>query len=151
VIALIQRVLRASVAVEAETVAAIGPGILALVGVERGDGEAEAARLAEKLVGYRIFADAAGKMNLSLKDVGGELLAVPQFTLAADTNSGTRPSFSSAASPQDGERLFTYLVNLFTEKEVHVASGRFGAHMKVSLVNDGPVTFWLRAAPRSAS
>ena len=128
-------------------IAAIGKGILALIGVERGDGEAEAERLAERVLAYRIFADAQGKMNLSLKDIGGELLAVPQFTLAADTNSGLRPSFSSAAAPADGELLFVK----FTEKAaeaVHVAAGRFGADMKVSLVNDGPVTFWLRMAPR---
>ena len=128
-------------------IAAIGKGILALIGVERGDGEAEAERLAERVLAYRIFADAQGKMNLSLKDIGGELLAVPQFTLAADTNSGLRPSFSSAAAPADGELLFVR----FTEKAaeaVHVAAGRFGADMKVSLVNDGPVTFWLRMAPR---
>jgi len=128
-------------------IAAIGKGILALIGVERGDGEAEAERLAERVLAYRIFADAQGKMNLSLKEIGGELLAVPQFTLAADTNSGLRPSFSSAAAPADGELLFVK----FTEKAaeaVHVAAGRFGADMKVSLVNDGPVTFWLRMAPR---
>ena len=146
-IALIQRVAEASVAIGGENVAAIGSGIVALVGVERGDGEAEAARLAERVLGYRIFADAQGKMNLSLKDIGGELLAVPQFTLAADTASGLRPSFSSAAAPADGQLLFTR----FAEKaaqEVHVALGRFGADMKVSLLNDGPVTFWLEVSPR---
>jgi D-tyrosyl-tRNA(Tyr) deacylase len=103
-------------------------------------------RLAERVLAYRIFADGQGKMNLSLKDIGGELLAVPQFTLAADTNSGLRPSFSSAAPPGDGELLFLR----FTEKAaetVHVATGRFGADMKVSLVNDGPVTFWLQVSP----
>jgi len=103
VIALVQRVAEAAVAVDGAVVGAIGPGLVALVGVERGDGEAEAARLAERVIGYRIFADANGKMNLSLKDTQGGLLAVPQFTLAADTDSGARPSFSSAASPQDGE------------------------------------------------
>jgi D-tyrosyl-tRNA(Tyr) deacylase len=147
VIALIQRVSNAAVHIDGTEVAAIGTGILALIGVERGDGEAEAQRLAERVLAYRIFADAQGKMNLSLKDVGGELLAVPQFTLAADTNSGLRPSFSSAAAPADGELLFVK----FTEKAaeaVHVATGRFGADMKVSLVNDGPVTFWLRVSPR---
>jgi D-tyrosyl-tRNA(Tyr) deacylase len=135
--------------IDGTEVAAIGKGILALVGVERGDGEAEAERLAERVLAYRIFADAQGKMNLSLKEVAGELLAVPQFTLAADTNSGLRPSFSSAAAPDDGELLFIK----FTEKAaetLHVASGRFGADMKVSLVNDGPVTFWLRVTPRSS-
>ena len=146
-IALIQRVSNAAVHIEGIEVAAIGKGILALIGVERGDGEAEAQRLAERVLAYRIFADAQDKMNLSLKDVGGELLAVPQFTLAADTASGLRPSFSSAAAPAEGEPLFIK----FTEKAaqtVHVAAGRFGADMKVSLVNDGPVTFWLRVTPR---
>jgi D-aminoacyl-tRNA deacylase len=134
------------VRVDGTEIATIGKGILALIGVERGDGEAEAQRLAERVVAYRIFADAQGKMNLSLKDVGGEMLAVPQFTLAADTNSGLRPSFSSAAAPADGEMLFVK----FTEKaaeSVQVAAGRFGADMQVSLVNDGPVTFWLRVKP----
>ena len=115
--------------------------------MQRGDGEAEAQRLAERVLAYRIFADAQGKMNLSLKDIGGELLAVPQFTLAADTASGLRPSFSRAAAPADGQLLFTR----FAEKAaqgVHVALGRFGADMKVSLLNDGPVTFWLEVSPR---
>ena len=148
-IALIQRVSNAAVHIEGIEVAAIGKGILALIGVERGDGEAEAQRLAERVLAYRIFADAQGKMNLSLKDVGGELLAVPQFTLAADTASGLRPSFSSAAAPAEGELLFIK----FTEKAaeaIHVATGRFGADMQVSLVNDGPVTFWLRVSPRTS-
>jgi D-tyrosyl-tRNA(Tyr) deacylase len=139
---------RASVRIDGEDVAEIGKGVLALIGVERGDGEAEAARLAERVVSYRIFSDAQGKMNLSLKDTAGELLAVPQFTLAADTNSGLRPSFSSAASPAEGEALFIK----FAEKAadvVHVATGRFGADMQVSLVNDGPVTFWLQVKSRS--
>ena len=133
--------------IDGTEVAVIGKGILALIGVERGDGETEAQRLAERVLAYRVFPDAQGKMNLSLKEVGGELLAVPQFTLAADTHSGLRPSFSSAASPAEGEMLFIK----FTEKAaevVHVASGRFGADMKVSLVNDGPVTFWLQVSPR---
>jgi len=144
VIALIQRVTSAAVRIDGAEVAAIGKGVLALVGVERGDTEAEARRLAERVIAYRIFADAAGKMNLSLRDIGGELLAVPQFTLAADTASGLRPSFSSAAAPADGELLFVQ----FAEKAaqaVHVCTGRFGADMQVSLVNDGPVTFWLQA------
>ena len=147
-IALLQRVERAAVHVAGEEIAAIGRGILALVGVERGDGEIEARRLAERVAGYRIFADAQGKMNLSLKDVAGELLAVPQFTLAADTNSGTRPSFSSAAAPAEGERLFDQFVS-FAAKELRVKTGRFGADMQVSLVNDGPVTSGCRfgAAP----
>ena len=148
VIALIQRVTSASVAVGGETVGAIGRGILALIGVERGDGEAEARRLAERVAGYRIFPDSAGKMNLSLKDIGGALLAVPQFTLVADTNSGMRPSFSSGASPSEGEKLFKLLVNFFlSERQIHVETGRFGADMQVSLVNDGPVTFWLQVSP----
>jgi D-aminoacyl-tRNA deacylase len=146
VIALIQRVTDASVAVGGATVGAIGPGILALIGVERGDSEPEAARLAERVLGYRIFSDAAGRMNLSVRDVKGGLLVVPQFTLVADTNSGTRPSFSSGASPAEGERLFDHFV--FEAKKNHpgVETGRFGADMKVSLVNDGPVTFWLQVS-----
>ena len=129
-----------------DTVGAIGRGILALIGVERGDTEAQADRLAEKILSFRIFPDDAGKMNLSLRDIGGELLAVPQFTLVADTKSGTRPSFSSGASPAEGEKLFNYFTN-----KTRAATGRFGADMKVSLVNDGPVTFWLQAAPKSKS
>ena len=147
-IALIQRVTSAAVEVEGAEIAAIGKGVLALIGVERGDGEAEAARLAERVLAYRVFADAQGKMNRSLKDIGGELLAVPQFTLAADTHSGLRPSFSSAAAPADGEVLFVKFVEQAAEA-IHVASGRFGAEMKVSLVNDGPVTFWLQVRPRA--
>jgi D-tyrosyl-tRNA(Tyr) deacylase len=150
VIALVQRVTAASVAVDGESVASIDAGILALIGVERGDGETEVQRLAERVAGYRIFSDAAGKMNLSLKETGGALLAVPQFTLVADTNSGTRPSFSAGASPADGEKMF----RLFLEKSQallgSVQAGRFGADMKVSLVNDGPVTFWLRVPPRAS-
>jgi D-tyrosyl-tRNA(Tyr) deacylase len=142
-IALIQRVTSASVTVEEKTVAEIGAGILALVGVERGDREEQAARLAQKVLTCRIFADPAGKMNLSLVEVGGELLAVPQFTLAADTSSGTRPSFSSGAAPEVGEKLFEKFVELSKAR----ARGRFGAHMRVSLVNDGPVTFWLHVKP----
>ena len=144
-IALIQRVTAASVAIGGETVGAIGAGILALIGVERGDGEAQAERLAQKVLTYRIFADAAGRMNLSLQDTGGELLAVPQFTLVADTGSGTRPGFSSGATPEAGERLFEKFVQFSNAK----ARGRFGAHMRVSLVNDGPVTFWLQVKPGS--
>ena len=149
-IALVQRVAEAAVAVDGAVVGAIGPGLVALVGVERGDGEAEAARLAERVIGYRIFADANGKMNLSLKDTQGGLLAVPQFTLAADTHSGARPSFSSAASPQDGEKFFSRFVEI-AATAVTVKTGRFGAHMRVSLVNDGPVTFWLQVSPKRAS
>ena len=149
-IALVQRVVEAAVAVDGETVGAIGPGLLALIGVERGDGEAEAARLAERVLRYRMFSDHEGRMNRCLMDIRGELLAVPQFTLAADTNSGARPSFSSAASPDQGQKLFDRFVELAAEK-VPVKAGRFGAHMKVSLVNDGPVTFWLRVSPRRKS
>ncbi|HTM61185.1 MAG TPA: D-aminoacyl-tRNA deacylase [Burkholderiales bacterium] len=148
-IALVQRVSGAKVAVDGVDIASIGHGILALVGVQRGDGPTEAARLAERVLAYRIFADGQGKMNLSLKDIGGELLAVPQFTLAADTNSGLRPSFSNAAAPADGETLFLKFVEKAAES-IHVASGRFGADMKVSLLNDGPVTFWLEVLPRTS-
>lgn len=142
-IALVQRVSQAAVRVDGVEVAAIGRGILALIGVERGDGEAQARRLAERVASYRLFSDAAGKMNLSLRDIGGALLAVPQFTLAADTASGLRPSFSSAASPDDGRRGFELFVE-FAATLVPVQTGRFGADMQVSLVNDGPVTFWLQ-------
>ena len=149
-IALIQRVAEASVSAAGETLGEIGPGILALVAVERGDGEAEAARLAEKVVSYRLFPDAAGKMNLSLKDTGGSLLAVPQFTLAADTDSGLRPSFSRAAMPEEGKRLFARFLELSSQSISVVKAGRFGAEMQVRLVNDGPVTFWLRVGSRTS-
>ncbi|OOG22959.1 D-tyrosyl-tRNA(Tyr) deacylase [Thioalkalivibrio denitrificans] len=142
-IALLQRVTRASVAVEDETVGEIGPGILALVGVQRADTEARAARLLERILGYRLFEDAAGRMNLSLNDTGGGLLLVPQFTLAADTRKGMRASFTPAADPQAGRRLFEELVARARVAHPQVATGRFGAHMRVSLVNDGPVTFWI--------
>lgn len=145
-IALIQRVTEAQVRVSGQAVAAIGRGILALVGVERGDGEREAERLAERVLGYRIFPDAEGRMNLSLKDVGGELLAVPQFTLVADTAKGSRPSFSSGALPEVGEELFLKFLEQAKQKYPSVVAGRFGAHMQVSLVNDGPATFWLRVS-----
>ena len=150
-IALVQRVAEAKVAVGGETVGAIGRGILALIGVERGDGESEAQRLADKVLSYRMFPDVAGKMNLSLLDVGGELLAVPQFTLVADTKKGSRPSFSSGASPAEGNALFLTFVEKATALHPRVATGRFGADMQVSLVNDGPVTFWLQARPRDTS
>ena len=150
-IVLIQRVAGASVAVGGETVGEIGAGLLALLGVERGDGDAEAARLAERVLGYRVFADAEGKMNLSLGQTGGGLLVVPQFTLVADTNSGTRPSFSSGASPAEGERLYQKFVEEAKSRHAPVETGRFGAHMQVSLVNDGPVTFWLQVSSRSKS
>ena len=145
-IALIQRVAEASVSVGGETVAAIGPGIVALVGVERGDGAAQAERLAARVTGYRIFADDEGRMNRSLAEAGGALLAVPQFTLVADTKKGSRPSFSSGAMPEEGARLFDLFVD-YARRSARVETGRFGAHMRVSLLNDGPVTFWLQAAP----
>ena len=150
-IALIQRVAEARVRIAGETAGEIGRGVLALIGVERGDGEREATRLAERVLGYRIFPDAEGKMNRSLADIGGGLLLVPQFTLAADTRSGTRPGFSTAAAPEEGRRLFDVLLNLCREKHAAVATGRFGADMQVSLVNDGPVTFWLQASPAKPS
>lgn len=149
-IALVQRVSEAQVSVGDQTVGAIGAGILALVGVERGDDERAAERLVERVLGYRIFPDADGRMNLCLADAGGALLAVPQFTLAADTRKGARPSFSGAAAPAEGERLFERFVALAGAR-VPVATGRFGAHMRVRLVNDGPVTFWLRAEPLNRS
>ena len=142
-IALIQRVAHAAVRVDEQEIASIDKGILALVGVERGDTDEIARRLAERVLAYRIFGDAQGKMNLSLKDVRGELLAVSQFTLAADTASGLRPSFSSAAVPEEGRRLFELFVQIAAQS-TPVKTGRFGADMKVSLVNDGPVTFWLQ-------
>ena len=150
-IALIQRVSEARVEVDGRTIGAIGRGILALVGVERGDAEAQAERLAERVLGYRIFPDAEGRMNLSLLDIKGELLAVPQFTLAADTNKGTRAGFSTAASPEEGRLLFDRFVFFSNQRLLQVKSGTFGADMKVSLVNDGPVTFWLQASPSKQS
>ncbi|KAF1720143.1 D-aminoacyl-tRNA deacylase [Pseudoxanthomonas wuyuanensis] len=144
-LALIQRVTQASVAVDNRTIGAIGPGLLALVAVEPGDGEAQFQRMAQRLLGYRVFADDAGKMNRSLTDTGGGLLLVSQFTLAADTASGMRPSFSSAAAPAEAERGFNRLLEICRQKHAPgVETGRFGAHMVVSLVNDGPVTFLLR-------
>jgi len=143
-IGLLQRVSKASVAVGGETIGAIEQGLMVLLGVERGDTEVEANRLLERLLGYRVFVDSDDKMNLSVKDVQGGLLLVPQFTLAADTQKGARPSFSSAASPEDGQRLFDYFLAQAQQQHAEVASGRFGADMQVSLINDGPVTFWLQ-------
>jgi len=143
-IALIQRVTEAAVHVDHERVGAIGPGLLALVAVEPGDDEARIGRMADRLLAYRVFGDEAGRMNRSLADVGGGLLLVSQFTLAADTRSGLRPSFTSAASPEEGRRGFDRLVELCRSRHPVVETGRFGAHMKVSLVNDGPVTFRLQ-------
>jgi D-tyrosyl-tRNA(Tyr) deacylase len=144
-IGLLQRVSEARVEVGGATVGAIGRGLLVLVGVQSGDDAARAARLIDRLLGYRVFPDAAGKMNLSLRDIGGGLLLVPQFTLAANTRKGTRASFTSAAPPADGERLFDLLVQGARAKHQPVATGRFGADMQVSLTNDGPVTFWLES------
>ncbi len=144
-IALIQRVTRAHVSVEHDTVGAIGPGLLALVAVQPHDGEPQAQRMLQRLLGYRIFADDAGKMNRSLADIGGDLLLVSQFTLAADTRSGMRPSFTTAAAPEHGRHWFDRLVELARLAHPRVETGRFGAHMQVHLVNDGPVTFWLES------
>lgn len=145
-LALIQRVTQASVSVDGEVIGRIGPGLLALVGVEPGDGDAQVARMAERLLGYRVFADAQGRMNLGLADTGGGLLVVSQFTLAADTASGMRPGFSTAAAPALAEPVFNRLLATCRQKHAPgVETGRFGAHMVISLVNDGPVTFLLRA------
>ena len=144
-LSLIQRVTQASVTVDDAVIGAIGPGLLALVAVEPGDGEPQFRRMAQRLLGYRVFADDAGKMNRSLADTGGGLLLVSQFTLAADTKSGMRPSFTSAAPPAEAERGFNRLLEIC--RQLHppgVETGRFGAHMVISLVNDGPVTFLLR-------
>jgi len=153
-IGLLQRVSQAHVDVDARTVGRIGRGLLVLVCAERGDGEPEARRLLEKLLAYRVFPDDAGRMNRSLRDLvpAGQagLLLVPQFTLAADTNAGTRPSFTPAAAPEDGRRLFDAFVAMARAAHPVVETGIFGADMQVHLVNDGPVTFWLRIAPSGA-
>ena len=142
-IGLLQRVSRAEVMVAGTQIAAIKTGLLVLVGVQRDDTENHADRLLERLLGYRVFPDTDRKMNLCLKDIGGGLLLVPQFTVAADTRSGLRAGFSKAASPEEGHRLFDYLVVQAQQHHKSVASGQFGADMQISLVNDGPVTFWL--------
>ena len=142
-ISLIQRVTSASVEVDNETVGSIGAGLLALVAVQPRDDEAQAERMLERLLGYRVFADQAGRMNRSLRDTGGGLLLVSQFTLAADTRSGMRPSFSRAAPPEHARRWFERLLELARGAHPGVETGRFGAHMVIRLVNDGPVTFWL--------
>lgn len=149
-IGLLQRVSHASVVVDGATVGAIDGGLLVLLCAERGDREKEADALLTKLLAYRVFADEAGRMNRSLSDIGGGLLLVPQFTLAADTQSGTRPSFTPAATPEDGRRLFDYFAGQAASRHAHVATGCFGADMKVSLTNDGPVTFWLQVKPPAA-
>jgi D-aminoacyl-tRNA deacylase len=142
-IALLQRVSRASVEIGGELRAAINRGLLILIGVQPDDDEARAAKLLERLLNYRVFPDEAGKMNLSLRQIGGDLLLVPQFTLAADTRHGLRPGFSGAAPPDLGQRLFDFLVKTASSHHTQVQSGVFGADMQVSLVNDGPVTLWL--------
>ncbi|UCG73731.1 MAG: D-tyrosyl-tRNA(Tyr) deacylase [Chromatiales bacterium] len=146
-IALIQRVSRAEVRVGAESVGAIGPGLLVLAAVQRGDGEAQARRMAERLAAYRVFPDADGRMNLDVTQAGGGILLVPQFTLAADTRKGNRPSLGRAADPAVGQALFETLVAEVRARCSKVATGRFGADMDVELVNRGPVTFWLEVPP----
>jgi D-tyrosyl-tRNA(Tyr) deacylase len=146
-IGLLQRVSEASVTVDGDVTGAIGRGLMVLVCAEKGDTEREADALLAKLLTYRVFSDDVGKMNRSVTDVAGGLLLVPQFTLAADTRSGTRPSFSPAAAPEDGRRLFDHVVRQARERHGIVETGRFGADMKVALINDGPVTFWLRIDP----
>ena len=148
-IGLIQRVTESRVRVDGETVGEIGPGIMVLVGVQRGDAEAQADRLLQRLLGYRIFPDESGRMNRSVADIDGGVLLVPQFTLAADTRKGNRPSFTPAAPPEEGERLFDYLAENARLAHPAVETGRFGADMKVELVNDGPVTFWLEVPPEA--
>jgi D-tyrosyl-tRNA(Tyr) deacylase len=143
VIALLQRVSQAEVSVDGNVVGSIGTGLLVLLGVRPADDETAARRLLERLLQYRIFSDDAGKMNLSLAQVQGELLLVPQFTLAADTRKGLRPGFSTAAPPEQGRRLFDFFVQAARERLGQVQAGVFGAHMQVSLTNDGPVTIWL--------
>jgi len=148
-IALIQRVSAARVQVDGRTCGEISAGLLALIGIERGDDQASGARLLERLLSYRVFDDNAGRMNLSVREVDGGVLLVPQFTLAADTDAGNRPSFSSAAAPAEAQALFGQFLASARASYPHVASGEFGAHMQVSLTNDGPVTFWLQVAPKA--
>jgi D-tyrosyl-tRNA(Tyr) deacylase len=145
VVGLLQRVLEAAVDIDATRVASIGPGLLVLVGVRPSDDEPAALRLLNRLLQYRVFADEAGKMNLSLTQIGGDLLLVPQFTLAAETHKGLRPGFSTAAPPEQGRQLFEFLVQSARAQHARVETGVFGAHMRVSLTNDGPVTFWLES------
>lgn len=144
-IALLQRVTRADVVVDGQKIAEIGRGLLVLVAVHRDDSERDITRLAERILGYRVFPDTTGRMNRSLKDIGGDLLLVPQFTLAADTKKGTRASFTRAAAPDKGTTYFEQLSALCRERLERVETGEFGANMQVSLVNDGPVTFWLES------
>lgn len=147
-IALLQRVTQASVIVEGVTVGAIGAGLLVFLCAERDDTEIQANALLNKLLTYRVFPDDKGKMNRNIVDVAGGLLLVPQFTLAADTRSGTRPSFTPAATPEKGVALFNSFVGQARSRHPMVETGRFGAHMQVSLINDGPVTFWLQVKPQ---
>lgn len=144
-IGLLQRVSCARVEVDGRVVGEIGAGLLVLIGIERDDTEARAERLLDRLLSYRVFADGDGKMNRNLVDAGGALLLVPQFTLPADTHKGTRPSFSPAAPPEQGRKLFDHLVHTARTRHAPVEAGCFGAHMRVSLTNDGPVTFWLES------
>lgn len=146
-IGLLQRVRKAHVEVSGEVVGSIQQGLMALIGVQRGDAETQAERLVDRLLGYRIFTDDAGKMNHSVVDIDGGVLLVPQFTLAAETRKGMRPSFTPAAEPATGKRLFQHLVESARARYPRVGTGRFGADMQVSLVNDGPVTFWLEVPP----
>ncbi len=145
-ILLLQRVSRADVSIAGNTIAQIGRGILALVGFERGDRQSELQRMGKRLLNYRLFSDANGKMNLSIQDVQGELLLVPQFTLAADTSQGNRPGFSYAAAPDDGLRLFQIFTDQIQQNYAKTECGEFGADMQIGLINDGPVTFWLQSA-----
>ena len=147
-IGLLQRVSESSVSVDEQTIGKIDKGLMVLIGVERDDNEQSAKRLLERILTYRVFPDELGKMNLSVKDIKGGLLLVPQFTLAADTQKGTRPGFSSAAAPETAKQQFSDFVALAEQQFPNVASGAFGADMKVHLINDGPVTFWLRVEPK---
>lgn len=147
-IGLLQRVSEARVEIDGECVADIRRGLLVLIGVERGDGPGEAERLLERLLSFRVFEDERGRMNLNVREVGGALLLVPQFTLAADTAKGNRPGFSRAAEPAEGEALFAVLVAAAGAEGLPVAAGVFGATMRVALCNEGPATFWLQVAPR---
>ncbi len=144
-IGLLQRVRTASVEIQQNSIAEIDTGLLVLVGVEKADNESKAERLLERLLGYHVFSDDQGKMNLSLNDMKGGLLLVPQFTLAADTHKGMRPGFSTAAKPEEAKRLFEFLVDYAQTRHSNVATGEFGADMQIRLVNDGPVTFYLKA------
>jgi D-aminoacyl-tRNA deacylase len=145
VIGLLQRVTRAQVSVDEQTIGQIGPGLLVLIGIVKGDDTANAQRLIHRILNYRVFSDAEGRMNRSLQDAAGGLLLVPQFTLAADTERGNRPGFSTAAPPPQAAALYNYVVEHARSRYTSVATGRFGANMQVALINDGPVTFWLES------